>query len=104
MGIHTVSDGKSLDCLIFGCATTAVAASDRLYMATTLFVATAEDISVLDILADWDWETVLGCALLDHDCGFCDEVLERSREQYGRESLTDLLCGDLLLLVVFSKS
>jgi hypothetical protein len=51
---------------IFGGATTAVAASNRLYMATTLLVTTAEDmISVLEFLAEW--EIVLGCALLNHD-------------------------------------
>jgi hypothetical protein len=48
-------------------------------MATTLLVATAGDIiSVMDFQMVWD--IVLGCALLDHDCGFCETELVGSRE------------------------
>jgi len=34
-----ITDGKSLDCLVLWCASTAVGATDGLYMATTLLVA-----------------------------------------------------------------
>ena len=33
-----VSDGESLDCLVLGCAATAVGAANGLYMATTVLV------------------------------------------------------------------
>jgi len=35
-----VPDGEPLDCLVLWCASRAVGATDRLYMATTLFVST----------------------------------------------------------------
>lgn len=47
---YHVADGESLDCLVLGCASRAVGATDRLDVAATLLV------------------TAVGRALLDHDC------------------------------------
>lgn len=40
-GLDHVTNGKSLDCLVFGGASAAVGAADRLYMAAALLVASA---------------------------------------------------------------
>ena len=42
--LNHVADGESLYRLVLGCATRAVAASDRLNVATTLFVSSTEQI------------------------------------------------------------
>jgi len=51
-GFDHVTDGESLDCLVFGGASRAVGATDGLDVTTSLLV------------------TTVGSSLLDHDCGF----------------------------------
>jgi len=50
--LYHIPDCEALDCFVFGSASRAVGASDRLYVTTSLLV------------------TSIGRALLNHDCGF----------------------------------